>query len=129
MNVAWHAAAVAVGGASGALLRWATNELFIRRGWLGLPAATFAVNVLGCFLAGLVLVWLDSRGSLAPWWRNLLMVGFLGGLTTFSALGLELWQLLRAERLLLALGISVAHLVFGILAVALGFAAGRAVWD
>lgn len=126
MNTLWHAVAVAGGGACGALLRFALNELFTRRGWYGLTAATFVANVVGCFLAGLVLVWLESRGALAPWWRNLLMVGFLGGLTTFSALGLELWQLLRAERLMLALGISVAHLVFAILAVALGVALGRA---
>lgn len=128
MNAAWQVCAVAVGGAGGATLRYALNELFVRRGWYGLPAATFVANVLGCFLAGLALVWLERRGAATPFWRNLLMVGFLGGLTTFSALGLELWQLLRAERILLAAGTISAHVLFAVLAVALGFAAGRAAW-
>ena len=114
MNLLWHAGAVAVGGASGAVLRFGINEVFIRRNWLGLPLATMIANVLGCLLAGLLLVWLESRGPFTAFWRNLLMVGFLGGLTTFSALGLELWQFLRAGRLDLALALPVAHLVLGI---------------
>ena len=117
-----------MGGAGGATLRYAVNELFVRRGWYGLPMATLAVNVVGCFLAGLVLVWLERRGAATPFWRNLLMTGFLGGLTTFSAFGLELWQLLRADRFLLAAGTIASHLLLGVLAVALGFAAGRAAW-
>lgn len=128
MNWLWHVGAVAVGGASGAILRFGINELFIRKGWLGLPLATLVANVLGCFLAGLVIVWLESRGPSTPFWRSLLMVGLLGGLTTFSALGVELWQFLRVGRLDLALGVSVAHLVFGIVAVAVGFRLGRAVF-
>lgn len=128
MTPAWNIGAVAIGGASGATLRYAINELFVRRGWYGLPAATLVVNVVGCFLAGLLLAWLERRGAATPFWRNLLMVGFLGGLTTFSALGLELWQLLRAERWLLAAGTVTAHVLLGVLAVALGFAAGRAAW-
>jgi CrcB protein len=128
MNLLWHASAVAVGGACGATLRFAANELFVRRGWWGLPLATFTVNVVGCFLAGLLLVWVDTRGASAPWWRNLLIVGVLGGLTTFSALGVELWQYLRAGRLDLALGMSLATLLLGVLAVALGFRLGKALF-
>ena len=128
MSLLWHAGAVAVGGASGAVLRFGINEVFIRRNWLGLPLATLVANVLGCLLAGLLLVWLESRGPATAFWRNLLMVGFLGGLTTFSALGVEEWQFLRAGRLDLALALPAMHLVLGIAAVAVGFRAGRAIW-
>lgn len=128
MTLGWHAAAVAVGGAVGATLRFALNELFLRRHGYGLPLATFVANALGCLLAGLVLTWIDTRGAWAPLWRNLLVVGVLGGLTTFSALGVELWQVLRAGRVDLALGIAAAHLVVGVLAVALGWRLGRSLF-
>lgn len=128
MNMGWHVAAVAAGGAVGASLRFGANELFVRQGWYGLPLATLAVNVAGCLLAGMVLVWLEYRGPATPLWRSLLMTGFLGGLTTFSALGVELWQLLRAERYLYAIATSLAHLLLGVLAVAAGFRLARACW-
>jgi CrcB protein len=128
MSPWWQLGAVAGGGALGAALRFGVNELFVRRGWYGLPLATFAVNIVGCVLAGLVLVWLDTRGPSAPLWRAFLMVGVLGGLTTFSALGLELWQLLRGGRYDLFVGVTLAHVLLGVLAVALGWWLGRAIW-
>ena len=117
--------AVAGGGALGASARYGINQMFVRQGWYGLPAATFAVNVIGCFLAGLLLVWLDTRLHDAPWWRNLLMVGFLGGLTTFSALGVEGFQLLRANRIDLFTMTVLAHVAVGVLAVAAGWKLGQ----
>ena len=117
--------AVAGGGALGASARYGINQMFVRQGWYGLPAATFAVNVIGCFLAGLLLVWLDTRPQDAVWWRNLLMVGFLGGLTTFSALGVEGFQLLRANRIDLFTMTVLAHVAVGVLAVAAGWNLGQ----
>ncbi len=117
--------AVAGGGALGASARYGINQMFVRQGWYGLPAATFAVNVIGCFLAGLLLVWLDTRLQDAVWWRNLLMVGFLGGLTTFSALGVEGFQLLRANRIDLFTMTVLAHVAVGVLAVAAGWKLGQ----
>ena len=117
--------AVAGGGALGASARYGINQMFVRQGWYGLPAATFAVNVIGCFLAGLLLVWLDTRLQDAVWWRNLLMVGFLGGLTTFSALGVEGFQLLRANRIDLFTMTVLAHVSVGVLAVAAGWKLGQ----
>jgi CrcB protein len=124
--VSWaNLLAVAGGGALGASARYGINLLFVRQGWYGLPAATFAVNVIGCFLAGLLLVWLDTRLHDALWWRNLLMVGFLGGLTTFSALGVEGFQLLRANRIDLFALTMLAHVASGVLAVAAGWKLGQ----
>jgi CrcB protein len=124
--VSWaNLLAVAGGGVLGASARYGINLLFVRQGWYGLPAATFAVNVIGCFLAGLLLVWLDTRLHDALWWRNLLMVGFLGGLTTFSALGVEGFQLLRANRIDLFALTMLAHVASGVLAVAAGWKLGQ----
>lgn len=123
-----HYAAVGCGGAAGAMLRHATNQVFIARGWYGISASTLVVNVVGCLLGGMLLAWLDTRGPAAPLWRSLLMTGFLGGLTTFSALGIELWQFLRVGRLDLALWGTAAHVGLGLLVVAAGHAVGRALW-
>ena len=123
---AWpQVAAVAVGGAAGAVLRFGVNEGFRLHTGAQLPLATLSVNVAGCLLAGLLLVWLEQRGPDAVFWRNLLMVGFLGGLTTFSAFGVELLQFLRAGRVDLALLIAGGNLVLGVAAAALGWKIGR----
>jgi len=125
MSPAIQLLAVAVGGASGAVLRHLANEWFRLRAFSSLPLATLSVNVIGCLLAGLLLAWLELRGPQSNLWRSLLMVGFLGGLTTFSALGVELLQYLRAGRLDLALWMTALNLLLGIGAAALGWIAGR----
>jgi CrcB protein len=122
------ATAAAGGGAIGALLRHLVNQLLVHRPGGGLPLATWLVNVAGCFLAGLLLIWVDGRGVSAPFWRALLITGLLGGLTTFSAFGLELWQWLRAERYGFAIAVIGAHVVVGVAAVAAGWRLGRAIW-
>ena len=120
-----HVLAVAVGGASGAVLRFAVNEWFRLRAWSSLPLATLTVNTVGCLLAGVLLVWLEQRGPQAALWRSLLMVGVLGGLTTFSALGVELLQFLRVGRTDLALLFAAANLLLGLGAVVFGWWLGR----
>jgi fluoride exporter len=88
-------ALVGAGGALGAIGR------FVLSGWLArsigttFPWGTLGANLLGSLLAGFVLVWLEGRGPSALLWRAFLMVGVLGGLTTFSALMVELWLLQR----------------------------------
>ena len=86
--------AVAIGGAFGSVLRY----LFAKAAadWLGtgFPYGTLGVNVIGGFVAGLCVVWLVERGA-APEWRALVMIGVLGGFTTFSAFSvdtLRLWE-------------------------------------
>ena len=53
------------------------------------------VNVLGCLLMGVLFVWLTERASLAPVWRAGLLIGVLGGFTTFSAFSMETVSLLE----------------------------------
>lgn len=86
--------AVAIGGAFGSVMRYllakAVNE------WLGrdFPYGTLSVNVIGCLIAGMCYVWLIERDAAAEW-RALVLIGVLGGFTTFSAFSvdtLRLWE-------------------------------------
>ena len=78
---------VALGGAIGATLRWLTGQLTLRAMGPGFPWGTVAVNLLGSFLMGVMVVVLAEKGGnrAAPF----LMTGVLGGFTTFSAFSLD----------------------------------------
>lgn len=116
---------VMAGGAVGAGMRFLIGAWLLRQFGAGFPWGTFAVNVLGSFGAGLLLVWLQ-RPEAAPWLRPLLMTGLLGGLTTYSALmvdGLLLWRELERPGLaLLYLGLT---LVCGLAALIAGWLLGQ----
>lgn len=86
---------VAAGGALGAAGRFALSGWMTRTLGTGFPWGTLTANLLGSLLAGFILVWLEGRGPAALWWRAFLMVGVLGGLTTYSALMVELYLLQR----------------------------------
>ena len=85
---------VALGGAVGTALRFGIGRALGPWTPPAFPWATFAVNVVGCFLMGIVATVFAQRAGLPPEWRALLATGFLGGLTTFSAFSLDLAQLL-----------------------------------
>ncbi len=106
--------AVALGGASGALARYAVYVLV--NGWITSPAplATWVVNLLGCLIIGFLAPFL-STPSIPTHWRMFALVGFLGSFTTFSTFSLEsivLWQDGREGLVLLnAIGSVVAGLL------------------
>ncbi len=116
---------VMAGGALGAGARFLIGAWLLRQLGAGFPWGTFAVNVLGSFGAGLLLVWLQKPEA-APWLRPLLMTGVLGGLTTWSALMVDcllLWR--ELERPGLALLYLALTLVFGIAALLGGWLLGQ----
>jgi CrcB protein len=81
---------VALGGALGATSRFWVRELLPAITGSEFPFSTLLVNVVGCFLAGLVYIWLEHSGS--HWSAGKLLfffVGFLGAFTTFSAFALD----------------------------------------
>jgi CrcB protein len=84
--------AIAVGGAAGSVLRYAVGVAVAARLGAAFPWGTLLVNALGSFAIGLAVGVLDRRS--AAW--LLLVPGFLGGFTTFSAFGAETLALLRA---------------------------------
>jgi fluoride exporter len=86
--------AVAFGSALGGVARYAFGLLAARYAGSGWPWGTWLVNVIGCLIIGLVAGWWAGRGQ-PPLPRALVMVGVLGGFTTYSSFALEsvqLWQ-------------------------------------
>jgi CrcB protein len=84
-----HIISIAAGGAVGSLLRfWISNGVHALAG-RQFPYGTLVVNTLGCLLMGILFVLLTERWSLGPAWRAGLLVGLLGGFTTFSAFSME----------------------------------------
>ncbi|HEU0153564.1 MAG TPA: fluoride efflux transporter CrcB [Arenimonas sp.] len=89
---------VMAGGALGAGGRHLLGGWLLRQAGDGLPWGTLAVNLLGSFAAGFLLAWLEGRGPGALYLRAFLIVGVLGGLTTYSALMLECLLYARSGR-------------------------------
>lgn len=116
---------VGAGGFLGAAARYALGGLVYR--WLPstFPYATFIINVTGCFAIG-VLAALGEERPFAPGARLFLMVGVLGGYTTFSTFGYETFSLLREGSAPAAFANAAGQVVLGILAVWAGAALVRA---
>lgn len=90
-----------------------------------LPWGTLAVNAVGCLAIGFAFHWFESRQELALPWRIALVGGFLGGFTTFSAFGLETFELLREGQAGWAAAYVVASIGVGLAAVVVGIALAR----
>lgn len=110
---------VMAGGAFGAGLRWLVGQALIRQMQHGFPWATLIVNLVGAFLAGWLLVRLQGHAQAAIL-RPLLVVGLLGGLTTFSSLMVECLVLTRSPQPATALVYLATTLLGGFMLVALG---------
>jgi CrcB protein len=91
------AVAVGAGGAVGSVLRYTLTNAVARAMGTAFPYGTVIVNVFGSFLIGLLYVWLMERVGARPEIRALLIVGVLGGFTTFSSFSLETVTLLMQE--------------------------------
>ncbi|HYG05709.1 MAG TPA: fluoride efflux transporter CrcB [Stenotrophomonas sp.] len=117
----WYSLLLAMaGGALGSGLRFAIGASLLQRFGAGFPWGTLTVNLLGSFVAGFLLIWLDARGPSSWAWRALLIVGVMGGLTTFSSLMMECLVFARTDRsamIALYLGIT---LIAGLILVFVG---------
>jgi len=113
---------IALGGALGACARFFLSST-ISGGRF--PLATFLVNVTGCFAIGLLSTWLGGKAPATEALRLLLVTGFLGAYTTFSAFGLENQKLLESGAWELAAAYIAASVFLGILAVKWGAACAR----
>jgi len=115
-------AAISVGAAIGALLRWLLalqmNALFP-----SLPLGTLAANLVGGFLIGVAVAFFAGRPDLPPQWRLLIVTGFLGGLTTFSTFSAEVVSHLAAGRMGWAAGTITVHVVGSVAMTLLGIGA------
>jgi CrcB protein len=118
-NLLW----IGAGGALGAILRYASvagvqHLLGSAHRW---PWGTLVVNVVGSFAAGALLGWLSSMASPPSMARPFLMVGVLGGFTTFSAFSVESLGMLQAGRFSAVFAYALASVVGCVLAALIGF--------
>jgi len=113
---------VGLGGFAGSVLRYLVSGWIQRLSDTPLfPYGTLSVNVLGCLAIGLLGGWADNAGLLSPSGRLFLLIGLLGGFTTFSTFGYETMAMLRDKALVGALLYVGLHLLLGFGAVALGY--------
>ena len=92
---------VAGAGALGAVARYGVITLATWQGWT--PWGTFAVNVFGCFAIGVLYAVANEAEWFEAYGRNLLVLGFLGAFTTFSAFSMDTLQLAQAGKLHIAI--------------------------
>ena len=117
--------AIALGGALGSICRYFIAVRLY--GWLGLslPSGTLTVNIGGSLLLGLIVALVEERGALGPEARSFVTVGFLGGMTTFSAFIFESWTYARDGEVLRAGLYATLSLAGAFLAFTLGHALVR----
>ena len=85
-------------GAAGVLTRYWVTQLAVQSSWTQLPFGTLSVNVIGSFLIGYLSIMLINKWSVDQSLQLIVLSGFLGGFTTFSAFSLETLQLLQATQ-------------------------------
>jgi len=112
---------VGVGGFFGAVLRYLISGYVQNLSQsISFPYGTFAVNIIGCFLIGVLSHLVESQAGVSAEMRLLLMVGLLGSFTTYSTFSNETINLLQDQELFLALLNIGTHLIVGLSAVLIG---------
>jgi CrcB protein len=118
---------VGLGGFVGSVARYLVAILFATQVSSVFPFATLIVNVLGCFLIGILFALSDRGNILSPEWRILLTTGFCGGFTTFSTFSYESLRLIQDGEILYVAGYVVTSVVAGLAATYVGIILIRAI--
>lgn len=117
---------VLAGGALGSAARYLVAASMADRLGPAFPWGTLTVNIAGSFLIGLIATLADEFGSIGPQARVFLVVGVLGGFTTFSSFSLETLRLVEQNEIARAALNMLGSLTLSFAAATLGVAAGRA---
>ena len=117
--------AVALGGALGSVGRYSLDRLIEHRADSLFPWATFTINMTGCLLIGIVIAALVDRDHTPAWLRVGLVMGVLGGYTTFSTFAQETLDLVQEGRIGIAAVYSLGSLALGVTAAYAGMLIGR----
>jgi fluoride exporter len=117
---------IGLAGLVGTLCRYWLSGLVARQYGETFPWGTLVVNVLGCFLAGSLFYLMEERFLVSPTLRTVILIGLLGGFTTFSSFGLQTFTLLReGEFALAALNVTLSNFL-GLLMLWLGYSLVKA---
>ena len=101
---------IGLAGLIGTLCRYWLSGLVARQYGETFPWGTLVVNVVGCFLAGSLFYLMEERFLVSPTLRTVILIGLLGGFTTFSSFGLQTFTLLReGEFALAALNVTLSN--------------------
>jgi len=111
---------ILLGGGTGSLARYAVGTAITNRMGARFPFGTMVVNVTGSFAIGLIMTLLTERLQPHPYWRIALVVGFLGGYTTFSSFEWETYAAVREGGFWIGLANVVGSVTLGYAAVWLG---------
>jgi fluoride exporter len=124
-DILWPMLYVFVGGGTGSLFRYLVSLIIQQTTKSHYPFGTFAVNAIGSFIIGFIIVYIESRAAEFPFWRQLMVIGFLGGFTTFSSFSWDTLALFKNGETGAALLNITANLAVCLLAVWLGSLAGK----
>ena len=116
---------IGLAGLLGTLARYALSGFIARRFGETFPTGTLVVNIVGCFLAGFLFYLMQERFLVNDIVRTAIMIGFLGGFTTFSSFGLQTFTLLRNGEMGLATMNVLVSNVAGLLTVWAGYSLAR----
>jgi CrcB protein len=118
---------IGAGGFLGAIARYVIDGRITA--WTGgvLPWGTFAVNMTGSFVLGILFALIVERAALPADLRAPLLIGFLGSYTTFSTFALESWRMVEDGAWLFATANLAGSVLIGVAAVVAGIAIGRAI--
>ena len=107
--------AIGIGSGIGGIFRFLLSQIIQSRFLSSFPYGTLGVNIIGCFLIGIVFG-LSERGNISVEWRLFLATGILGGFTTFSAFSNETVSLLRDAQFRNAFAYIACSILIGLLA-------------
>ena len=111
---------VGAGGLIGALLRYMISLLLVKFSQFGFPFGTFLVNIIGCIVIGFIIgIGFDRHYNVIPI-MEFVIIGILGGFTTFSTFGLESFEMLQSNQFKLFFIYVLGSVIFGLMSIRLG---------
>jgi fluoride exporter len=117
---------IALGGALGSVARYLVGTGVSNRLGIRFPFGTLVINISACVIIGLSLEILNRHTNVNPAFRYLIPIGFIGAYSTFSTFEWEIFSNLNSGAFWIAILYVAASLIFGLIAVAVGAAFGRA---
>jgi fluoride exporter len=129
MDILIRLGVIGAGGCVGSVLRYLVSGwVQDRSGSITIPYGTVAVNLSGCFVIGLLSWLVEARSMFSPETRAFLLIGLLGGFTTFSTFGNETMNLLRSGRVEIAMLYAGVQVVVGVAMVWFGRLVAFGIW-